>query len=77
MSDPIVLAAEVAPGHDGRAELLLVLRYANGAQSRLRLEPEAGVLLVAGAGVASLDELIGRAWSSLAPALKGETCSIS
>jgi hypothetical protein len=70
MSDPIVEAAEVAPGHDGRAELVLVLRYPNGAQSRLRLEPEAGVLLVERAGLTSLGELVGRAWSGLASALK-------
>ncbi len=77
MNDPIVEAAAVAPGHDGRAELVLVLRYANGARSRLRLEPEAGLRLVEGAGLASLGDLVGRAWSTLAPALKEKTCSIS
>ena len=62
---PLVEAATVGPGHDGRAELVVSLRHANGATSTISLDEAAlGVLLASGA-VSSLDDLTGRPWADL------------
>lgn len=62
---PVVTDATVGPGHDGRAELVVSLRYANGATSTLSLDEDAvGELLSSGA-VTSLDDLPGRRWAEL------------
>lgn len=63
----IIEDAEVAAGHDGRAELVLRVRYPNGACARVRLDEEAAAAALDGAGVASLDDLRGKAWDILAP----------
>ena len=64
-------AAEVSAGHDGRAEIVLVVRYANGASARVRLDEEAAALALDAAGVAKLDDLVGRPWEILAPPARG------
>ena len=64
-SGPVVETATVGPGHDGRAELVVSLRHANGATSTISLDEDAlGELLASGA-VSSLDDLPGRRWSEL------------
>jgi hypothetical protein len=62
-------AAELAAGHDGRAELVLRLRYPNGASCELRLDEEAVAFALEAAGVTRLDDLTGRPWDILARAL--------
>jgi len=64
-------AAEVSAGHDGRAEIVLMVRYANGASARVRLDEEAAALALDAAGVAKLDDLVGRPWDILAPSARG------
>ena len=71
MSEPgaVIEAAELAAGHDGRAELVLRLRYPNGAHCELRLDEEAVAFALDAAGVTCLDDLTGKPWDILARAL--------
>ena len=60
---PVIEAATVGPGHDGRAELLVSLRHANGATSTISLDEGALAELLASGDIASLDDLTGRRWT--------------
>jgi hypothetical protein len=63
----IIESAELAAGHDGRAELVLRLRYPNGASAELRLDEEAAAFALDAAGVTRIEDLIGKPWDILAP----------
>jgi hypothetical protein len=69
-SEAVVCGAEVAAGHDGRAEVVLALRHANGAESRLRLEADEAFRVLEASGAASFAELVGRPFGTLASALR-------
>jgi hypothetical protein len=69
LEDAIIEAAELAAGHDGRAELVLHIRYANGATTEVRLDEEAVAFALDAAGVASLGDLTGKPWDILARAI--------
>jgi hypothetical protein len=62
---PVVEEATVGPGHDGRAELVVVLRHVNGATSTISLDEAALDELLASGAVSSLDDLPGRRWAEL------------
>jgi hypothetical protein len=64
-------SAELGAGHDGRAEIVLVVRYPNGAAARVRLDEEAAAQALDAAGVTKLDDLIGKAWDILARPPRG------
>ena len=68
LDDAVVVAAEIVAGHDGAAELMVRLRHGNGATDAVTLDPQTGFDLMAAAGAASLDGLVGRPWLSI---LKG------
>jgi hypothetical protein len=61
----VIETATVGPGHDGRAELVVALRHANGATSTISLDEDALAELLASGAVASLDDLPGRRWAEL------------
>ena len=65
---PRITDAAIAAGHDGRAELVVEVTYANGATARVRLDEEAAEPVRAAAGIARIEDLIGRPWDTLAPA---------
>jgi hypothetical protein len=69
VAEAIIEAAEVAAGHDGRAELVLRVRYPNGASTEVRLDEEAVAFALDAAGVASVDDLTGQPWDILARAI--------
>jgi hypothetical protein len=73
VSGPVatIEAAELAAGHDGRAEIVLRVRYPNGASAQVRLDEEAAAQALDAAGIARLDDLIGKAWDILAPPPRG------
>ena len=81
----IITRATVIGGHDGRAEIEVELTYDNGGTSTISLDEEACTASLDGAGVGSLDDLLGKPWSIVLPALEqphprsnGEAqCSIS
>jgi hypothetical protein len=62
---PVIVAADLAAGHDGLAEVLVGIRYPNGAERAVSLDYETVDEAVAAAGVASLAELVGRPWTVL------------
>lgn len=71
MSQAVAHIEEVAivAGHDARAELLVRLRHPNGGASEVRLDEEAARHVLDQAGVRHLDDLRGRPWDILKPAL--------
>jgi hypothetical protein len=71
---PRITDAAIAAGHDGRAELVVEVTYANGASARVRLNEEAAEPVLAAAGVARIDNLVGRPWDTLAPAAPVARC---
>lgn len=68
---PRITAAAIAAGHDGRAELVVEVTYANGATARVRLDQEAAEPVLGAAGVARIEDLVGRPWDILGAAFAG------
>jgi hypothetical protein len=62
---PVIADATLAAGHDGRAELVVDLAYPNGGHTRLSVSQEALGRVLAGAGVARLEDLRGQPWTML------------
>ncbi len=58
----VVIGAAIVAGHDGSAELMVRLRHENDVESAVVLDPSTGFDLIAAAGVAKLDDLVGLAW---------------
>jgi hypothetical protein len=65
LDEPVIVAAEVAAGHDGAAELVVRLRHPNGAEASVVLDGAAGLELMRTCGVASADELAGHSWRNI------------
>lgn len=61
--------ALVVGGHDGRAEIEVEITYDNGGTATISLDEEACTAQLDVAGIASVDDLIGRPWSDVLPAL--------
>jgi hypothetical protein len=68
-SVPRITEALIAAGHDGRAELVVEVTYANGATTRVRLDEETAEPVLEAAGVARIEDLVGRPWDILAATL--------
>ena len=62
---PVIEAARVAPGHDGQAELVVVLRHGNGALDHLTLDAAATERLLTRCGVNDIAALAGQDWRHL------------
>jgi hypothetical protein len=62
---PVITGAQVAPGHDGQAELVVLLRHDNGARDRLTLDADAAERLLARCGVDDISALAGQDWRHL------------
>lgn len=58
-------SAEIVAGHDGLPELLVTLRYSNGATATTTLENGTGLKLLQHCGVHSAGELVGQPWTQL------------
>lgn len=71
MSAPSAHIEDVAvvAGHDARAELTVKLRHSNGGTSVVRLDEEAARHVLDQVGVQQLEDLRGRPWDVLKPAL--------
>lgn len=65
MTEPVIEGAELAAGHDGRAEVVVRIRYGNGAVRSSSLSEEAVADALAAAGVGHLDDLVGKPWTVL------------
>jgi len=60
--EAVILDAHIAPGHDGAAELMVRLRYPNGAEQIISLEADIGFRLMRSCGAADLSGLAGHSW---------------
>ena len=76
--DAVIIGSEIAAGHDGRAELVVQLRYASGGIGRVTLDTDAGLRLLRNCGVSDTAHLIGHSWRHILeerPILENERCS--
>lgn len=59
------MAAEIAAGHDGSAEMVVRLRYPNGAEGVVTLDEETGLKLMQTSGARQIEELAGASWRAI------------
>lgn len=70
-NDARIERALVTPGHDGSAELLLRIRYENGALGTVTLGADAAARLLDRCGADTLEQLVGEPWQQLIHVLDG------
>lgn len=63
----IISRASIVGGHDGRAEIEVELTYDNGGTATISLDQEACTASLDRAGVASVEDLVGRPWNVVLP----------
>lgn len=61
-AEPVIVSAEIAPGHDGAAELLVRLQHPNGGVDTVSIDAELGFRLMRHCGAADLEGLKGQSW---------------
>ncbi len=66
----IISKAVVVGGHDGRAEIEVEITYDNGGISTISLDEEACTASLDEAGVTSIEQLVGRPWNVVLPAIR-------
>ena len=64
-ADAVIEKAEVCAGHDGAAELVVAIRYDNGAVGDIVLDADTVFDVLAAVGANDLSELTGRAWRDI------------
>ena len=72
ISEPVIDGAVVSAGHDGQAELVVRLRFPNGATDRVTLNAEHGERLLVACQVATIEELAGQSWRRVLNVLEGD-----
>lgn len=66
----IISRVAIVGGHDGRAEIEVEVTYTNGGTATVSLDEEACMASLDRAGVHSLEELQGKPWSVVLPAMQ-------
>lgn len=66
---PTIVGATVAGGHDGSPELIVQVRFENGAVRDVAMENDTGLALMDVCGVDSIDGLAGQPWHKLLEAV--------
>jgi hypothetical protein len=69
VAEAVIVAAEIAGGHDGSAELVLSIQYENGGVSAVTLDADTGFGVMQACGAADLAALIGRPWRDISKGL--------
>lgn len=69
MSGAVISEVRIAAAHDGDAELIVVLTFANGGKSLVTLDEYATRSLMASANADHADQLIGLGWDKVRDAL--------
>jgi hypothetical protein len=69
MAGATISDVHIAAAHDGAAELLVTLSFANGGQSLVTLDEFAARTLLANTNASSADQLIGVGWEPVRDAL--------
>jgi hypothetical protein len=62
MSEAVIVSAEIAAGHDGEADLVVRVRYENGAVAPVTIDAETAMKLMNACGVSAINELPGHPW---------------
>jgi len=70
--EAVIAEALVAPGHDGQAELVVRVRYENGALGEVALNADTARRLLEQCGVDNADDLRGQPWHRLLDVLRDE-----
>lgn len=66
---PTIVGAVIAGGHDGQPELIVQVRFENGAVRDIAMENDTGLALMSVCGVDSIDGLTGQPWHKLLEAV--------
>jgi hypothetical protein len=66
---PVIMAALPAAGHDGFPELILRIRYENGALGDVIIDNAAALRLMARCGADRIEALVGHSWREVRNAL--------
>lgn len=69
MTGPVIRAVDIAAAHDGEAELLVTLEYANGGASQVALDEFAARRLLETCQARTPEGLIGASWEHVRDAL--------
>ena len=69
MGGAVISRVQVAAAHDGEAELVVVLRFENGGETRVALDEYAVRHLIEACGAESADALVGQSWEMVRDAL--------
>jgi hypothetical protein len=75
MAEPRIAGASVVAGHDGEAQLVVRVRYENGALGSVTLDAACARKLLEDCAAESADDLCGQPWQRLLdvlPALSEE-----
>lgn len=70
MPEPVIADAVVAAGHDGQAELVVRVRYENGALDSVTLDARCARKLMEDCAAESAEELRGQPWQRLLAVLQ-------
>jgi hypothetical protein len=62
LDEAIIVGAEIVAGHDGAAELVVLLRHPNGAEGPVVLDAATGLRLMEACGASHVDDLAGQSW---------------
>jgi len=65
MGEAIIVGAEIDAGHDGAAELIVRLRYDNGAEGDVTLDSAVGFALMRACGADCFADLAGQSWRKI------------
>jgi hypothetical protein len=63
--DAVIIGAEIGAGHDGKAELLVRLRYENGVTGTVMLDGHVGLALMRSCGADDISQLAGHSWRKI------------
>ena len=69
-AEAVIVAADIGAAHDGHAELVVSLRFANGGVAQVPLATEAGLELMRRCGVEQAAELKGHSWRTVLETLE-------
>jgi hypothetical protein len=67
--EPRIDSAALAAGHDGFPELVLRIRFENGALTDVIVDNAAGIRLMARCGADRIESLVGHSWREVRNAL--------
>ena len=60
--ETVIVSAAISGGHDGAAELTLMLRYENGVTAPVIVDARVGFSLMRNCGATCLADLKGQSW---------------